>query len=169
MSNMLSGPWQKKFANLGCRALICVLFSLYNFLEWVHPSPSQTHNEINVCLVDSSLKIPSSRPGNRFRSCVGYPPFMPTAHLSLQKIWTLWSGLPCSLLLIGLFQVEALVGKARASGKKCQATYSTGSVIDETRFCHGFAILLKATSLVLLSYALASLKCFTFLFGFLKS
>ena len=39
------------------------------------------------------------------------------------------------------------MGKARASGKKCQATYSTGSVIDETRFCHGFAILLTATSL----------------------
>ena len=61
------------------------------------------------------------------------------------------------------------MGKARASGKKCQATYSTGSFIDEIWFRHGFAVVLKATSLVLLSYALASLKCFTLLCGFLKS
>ena len=146
---------------------MCSIFTIQ--LSWMSSSFSITHNEINVCLVDSSLKIPSSRPGNRFRSCVGYPPFMPTTHLSLQKSWALWSGLPCSLLLIGLSQVEALVGKTRGSGKKCQATYSTGSFIDVIWFCHGFAISLKATSLVLLSYALASLKCFTLLCGFLKS
>ena len=61
------------------------------------------------------------------------------------------------------------MGKARVSGKKCQARHSTGSFIDGIWFCHGFLILLNATSLVLSSYALASLKCFTLLSGFLKS